>query len=266
MGSSPIALTKQNQALLAFSAWSCFPETRSGKHPGSTGGGASRMKPELSNVNVRAPCPDCGGAFTTFENAKLTSVAVEAVCARSIQTKVGAKFYDHLMYRGLRCAGCGRGGMSVTAFNSPQDHVLVDFFPRALDSLPLPKDVPADLVSEFQEAELTASVGAWRAASAMLRSTLEKALKHNGYDKGSLANKIDNAASDNVITAARSRRAHEDIRVLGNDVLHDAWRAVGQDEFDLAHKYAQRILEDLYDDRASVLLLLQEKERLPKPA
>lgn len=71
----------------------------------------------------------------------------------------------------------------------------------------------------------------------MLRSTLEKTLKHNGYLKGSLADKIDQAAED-VITAARSKRAHEDIRVLGNDILHDARRAVFQAEFDLAHKYA----------------------------
>ncbi|MFY9954362.1 DUF4145 domain-containing protein [Bradyrhizobium sp.] len=113
---------------------------------------------------------------------------------------------------------------------------------------------------------MTASVGAWRAASAMLRSTLEKTLKHNGYLKGSLADKIDQAAEDGVITAARSKRAHEDIRVLGNDILHDARRVVFQAEFDLAHKYAQRILEDLYDDRPSVTALLAEKLRLPLPA
>lgn len=88
----------------------------------------------------------------------------------------------------------------------------------------------------------------------------------NGYLKGSLADKIDQAAEDGVITAARSTRAHEDIRVLGNDILHDAWRAVFQAEFDLAHKYAQRILEDLYDDRPSVTALLAEKLRLPLPA
>jgi hypothetical protein len=130
----------------------------------------------------------------------------------------------------------------------------------------VPAEVPPDVLAEFREAELTASVGAWRAASAMLRSTLEKTLKHNGYRKGSLADKIDEAAADGVITAARSKRAHEDIRVLGNDVLHDAWRVVTQEEFDLAHKYAQRILEDLYDDRPSVMALLTEKKRLPLPA
>jgi Domain of unknown function (DUF4145) len=142
---------------------------------------------------------------------------------------------------------------------------MIDFFPRSLDTLELPPDVPDDLSSECRESELAASVGAWRAASAMLRSTLEKTLKHNGYLTGSLASKIDKAASDGVITAARSKRAHEEIRVLGNDILHDAWRNVTEEEYDLAHRYSQRILEDLYDDRPSVVALLTEKKRFPLP-
>jgi len=140
---------------------------------------------------------------------------------------------------------------------------MLDFFPASIDTFPIPATAPIDIVAEFREAELVGSVAAWRAASAMLRSTLEKTLKANGYTKGSLADKIDDAAADGVITEARARRAHDDIRVLGNDVLHDAWRAVTQDEFDLAHKYTQRILEDLYDDRPSVEKLLRAKGRIP---
>jgi hypothetical protein len=75
------------------------------------------------------------------------------------------------------------------------------------------------------------------------RSALEKALKANGYMKGSLAARIDEAAGDGVITEARRKRAHEDVRVLGNDVLHDEWRSVTDDEVTAAH-YVQRILED----------------------
>lgn len=60
---------------------------------------------------------------------------------------------------------------------------------------------------------------------------------------------------------ARSVRAHEDIRALGNDILHDDWRAISEEEYELAHRYTQRILEDWYDDRASVLTLLKSKNR-----
>ena len=68
-----------------------------------------------------------------------------------------------------------------------------------------------------------------------------------------------------MITAARSKRAHDEIRVLGNDILHDDWREVTEDEFELAHHYAQRIFEDLYDDRPSVQALLIGKGRLKTP-
>jgi hypothetical protein len=131
--------------------------------------------------------------------------------------------------------------------------------------LDIPHTVPSGVQSEFREAELCASAGAWRGASSLLRSTLEKTLRANGYNKGSLADRIDEAAADGTITAARSKRAHEDIRVLGNDVLHDEWREVTAEEFDLAHRYAQRILEDFYDDRPSVEALLISKGRIKQP-
>ncbi len=120
--------------------------------------------------------------------------------------------------------------------------------------------------AEFREAELCAASGAWRGASALLRSTLEKVLKANGYVKGSLESKIDEAAADGVITDARRKRAHDDIRVLGNDVLHDEWRQVKEEEVTAAHQYAQRILEDFYDDRASVEAILVAKKRIQAPA
>ena len=112
---------------------------------------------------------------------------------------------------------------------------------------------------------MCASVGAYRGASALLRSVLEKALTLNGYTDGNLKTRIDAAAADGVITAARQQRAHDDIRVLGNDVLHDEWREVKEDEYAQAHHYTQRILEDFYDDRATTVKLLTTKGRLKPP-
>jgi hypothetical protein len=88
-----------------------------------------------------------------------------------------------------------------------------------------------------------------RAASALFRSVLEKTLKTNGYTKGNdtslkdLQKRIDAAATDGVITDARRKKAHEDIRALGNDVLHDDWREVTDAEVEDAHRYTQRILK-----------------------
>lgn len=77
--------------------------------------------------------------------------------------------------------------------------------------------------------------------------------------------RIDAAADDGVITDARRKKAHEDIRALGNDVLHDDWREVAPDEFETAHHYTQRILEDFYDDRQTVEKILIAKKRIPDP-
>jgi hypothetical protein len=216
------------------------------------------MALEFYYGNIRANCPTCGEAVTTYE-FKSQSTEYGTVVA---QLNPSVQLY----YKLLRCAGCGRGGMAEVQV-SPQtgytNGSLLRFFPPVIQSLSVPPGVPSGIQSEFVEAELCASVQAWRAASALLRSTLEKTLIANGYTKGSLAARIDEAAADGVITAARSKRAHDDIRVLGNDVLHDEWRAVTEAEFDLAHRYAQRILEDLYDDRPSVEALLKAKSRLP---
>jgi hypothetical protein len=98
----------------------------------------------------------------------------------------------------------------------------------------------------------------------MFRSVLDKTMRANGYSGvGNLKQQIDAAASDGVITESRKRRAHDEIRVLGNDVLHDEWQPVAVEEVELAHHYSQRILEDLYDDRATTLTLLRSRNRRP---
>jgi hypothetical protein len=214
------------------------------------------MSAEFADGNVRANCPGCSGALTTFE------------FRTGGQSEFGTVTQNNtVIYKLLRCAGCGRGGMAtVFPGRGYQTGQLLEFYPRTQETLIAPAAVPEGVIKEFREAELCASVSAWRAASALLRSVLEKTLRANGYSKGSLADKIDAAAADGIITAARSKRAHEEVRVLGNDIMHDGWRTVTEEEFDLAHHYSQRILEDLYDDRSSVETLLREKGRLPPTA
>jgi hypothetical protein len=218
------------------------------------------MKPEFVNGDVRANCPDCGGAVTSFEH-RVGGTELGAVVAQ-------LRLEERMVYHLLRCAGCGRGGLATV---HTERHVgyangtLRAFSPLSIDRLATPRDVPPGIQAEFKEAELCASAGAWRAGSSLLRSTLEKTLRANGYEKGSLSDRIDEAATDGTITAARSKRAHEDIRVLGNDVLHDEWRKVTEDEFGQAHHYTQRILEDFYDDRPTVEALLISKGRIKSP-
>ena len=219
------------------------------------------MKPKvINNYSVRARCPDCNGAITNFDHQTPTGEIGHLIVQES-HLFSGQKF-SRIHWRLLKCSGCSRGGLAKFHDNGRGPGVLESFFPRSLVSSPLPKGVPEGIVKEYREAELCASAEAYRAASALIRSTLEKTLKENGYLKGSLQQKIDDAAEDGVITAARKQKVHEDIRVLGNEVVHDEWREVNETEVEIALHYAQRILEDLYDDRVIVVKLLVEKGRL----
>ncbi len=223
------------------------------------------MKPEYINRNVRARCSDCGGAVTTFEyqegGREFGSLVLNGI------HEFGGIQFDRVVYMLMRCAGCGKGGLAeIHDYGNVSEGVLGSFLPTSIQRANIPDGVPEGIVAEFREAELCASVGAFRGASALLRSTLEKTLKENGYVKGGLQDKIEEAGNDGVITAARRQRAQEDIRVLGNDVLHDEWRQITAEEVEAAHHYSQRILEDFYDDRPSVEALLIEKKRLPERA
>ena len=215
------------------------------------------MGAQYKNGDVVAYCPDCG-ALSTFESRTGGTYygRIERQGVFGLTGTQGLKVYQL-----LRCASCGRGGLS-TVLIGPSGSVLEAFSPLSVQPAPLPKGTPNDIVAEVREAERCAAIGAWRAASAMLRSALEKTLKANGYTKGDLKSKINEAANDSVITAARAQRAHDEIRVLGNDVLHDAWRAVDETEYNLSHHYTQRVLEDFYDHRGETEAVLKAKGRI----
>lgn len=222
--------------------------------------------------NVIANCPTCDGAKSTFEyignRGELGQV-----------TKVFPRDYRHfsqdqlrVRFQLFRCNACGAGALGVIKMMNvhgsyPKDiWELLDFYPEAKERLPLPNDVPAGIKREFREAELCSEAGCYRAAAGMLRSVLDKTLRANGYntrENRNLKQQIDAAAADGVITKPRQKRAHEEVRVFGNDVLHDDWHEVKPEDVEVSRQYLQRLLEDFYDDRASVLALLKAAKRTP---
>lgn len=219
------------------------------------------MLPEFRNGNVVANCPDCGGAKTTFEFQ--SGGAVFGLVSIDTSHKYNETVYQNITYKLLRCSGCHRAGIAKVHMQKNYFQGELEwFFPESIERAELSDKIPSGIVIEYREAEDCASIRAYRAASGMLRSVLEKTLQDNGYKEGSLASRIDEAAADGVITESRKKRAHKDIRVLGNDVLHDKWRKVDYGEFEAAHRYTQRILEDFYDDRASVMRVLKDKGRI----
>lgn len=233
------------------------------------------MKPQYRwEVNsVLGLCPDCD-AVTSWDTKGFSNTTMGATIVNKHHVYDGQQF-SRILWQAFRCAVCSRGGIGKLHDNgNSQGAVLEGFIPTAVERANLPSSVPADVQAEFREAELTAAHGAYRGASALLRSVLEKTLKKNGYEEVDVAtasggtrkstrliDRIDAAASDSIITEARQQRAHQNIRVLGNDVLHEDWREVKSDEYEEAHKYTQRILEDFYDDRRVVEARLIAKGR-----
>lgn len=233
---------------------------------------------------VAARCPGCNGSLSTFEwvsgspddpvgQGRQMAVRAAGKVFGMVTKRVeeqGSKWHS-VHYILLRCAGCGGGGIAEVKMQSLSTATyphgidrLLSFHPEARERMKLPPSVPTGIENEFREAEKCLEAGCLRAAAGLFRSVLDKTMRANGYkNKGSLQQQIDAAAADGVINEGRKKRAHEDIRVLGNDVLHDEWVPVPEDAVEAAHHYAQRILEDFYDDRPTMLLLLRAKGRTP---
>lgn len=217
---------------------------------------------------IVARCPGCSGAKSSFEwiykGKKLGAVMKKS------KNEYGNDW--NIAYRLFRCGGCGVGGIGKIKYGGNSDYPgsynsLVWFFPESKERLTLPAGTPKGITMEFREAEKCFENNCFRAAAGLFRSVLDKTMRSNGYktnQEKNLVKQIDAAASDGIITQSRKKRAHEEIRVLGNDVLHDDWCEVIEEDVEATRHYTQRILEDFYDDRETVLKLLREANRIPE--
>ena len=219
--------------------------------------------------NIIARCPDCNGRESTFEFREMGHPF--GVIMESFQYFSGGSSstkYKH--YRLFRCAGCGRGAVAKIISHRPENEYpssqdeIEWFVLESSEKIKLPENTPKEIASEFREAENCLEAKCYRASAAMFRSTLEKVFELNGYKISTLKNlkeRIDAAASDDVITSSRQKRTHDEIRVLGNDVLHEPWKEFKEEDVKLSHQYTQRIIEDFYDERASVEIILTNAKR-----
>src|ERR1700683_237748 len=137
-----------------------------------------------SSHTVRAKCSHCDGAYSVFQFQANAQVQLNE------NRTIAGNTYAFVNYMLCKCPGCGHGALAVlrhagnTGDPNPGRTYLESFHPFAGDAVPLPTKTPKDIQTEFREAELCAAAGASRAASALMRSTLEKTLKANGYTKG----------------------------------------------------------------------------------
>ena len=220
------------------------------------------MDPVFVNGNVRADCPGCGVPSTfEYRNPDEGGKEFGSVILNKHHKYKNAN-YTRIIHKLLRCTVCNRPGVAkLHVDNVYTQGVLELFWPSSITSAKLPDNAPDQIEKELREAESCMSVEAWRGAAALLRSALEKTLIENDYNERSLYQKIEAAGNDGIITSARRQRAQDLIRTLGNDVLHEEWRVVTREEVEDAHHYVARVIEDLYDDRATAEAVLTEKGR-----
>ncbi len=216
-----------------------------------------------SEFNVVAGCPGCWGAQSSFNR-------VNEIYYNTTR-KSGQWFTTFFLF--YQCNSCNHGGMGKFILKDLEKEIKMsniksfEFYPDVLPSVGLPEDTPEGIKNEFREAEKCLQLGCLRAAAGLFRSVLDKTFRANGLHtkkESNLYQQIEAATREGILTASRRRRAHDDIRVLGNDVLHDEWHAIPEDDVLAAQHYAQRIIEDFYDDRESVTQQLREAGRLPK--
>ncbi|MBI0047293.1 DUF4145 domain-containing protein [Bifidobacterium choladohabitans] len=99
-----------------------------------------------------------------------------------------------------------------------EDEQIITWIPRE----PVWKeyeDVPEDIAAVASEAYSCCSIKAYRSAVLMARTALEATAKNKGITSGSLNEKIEELAEQNIITDQLAQEANE-IRLLGNDMAH----------------------------------------------
>ena len=237
------------------------------------------QKPELrDNQEMRAYCPECNSICTFHAKdagnggKDYSSFSTRIPEAEKIEAGKdnNGREYDHILYHCHKCGGCGRGGLSVSYTSQNNLRKLKEFFPSVVTHEKLPENTPEDIVKEFREAETCLGNNCNRAASAMIRSTLEKILKANGYentnsdgfDNMGLQKKIEEAVKDGVLMIARGERAKNDIKVLGDEVVHREWREISDEEVFKALEYTLWIIRDFYDGRDTIERVLKQKNRI----
>lgn len=218
------------------------------------------MEVKFENGIITCICPDCN-AITNFLHKDSSKEFGSFIINKA--HRYNERGYSRIIYFLYKCSGCERGGIAKIHCNDqPFSGAIEEFYPIGIESVKVPNSVPTEIIAELKEAELCATVKAWRAGSALIRSALEKVFVINGYNEKDLFKKIEAAKKDGVITDSRAKKAHDDIRVLGNDILHDSWRVVDPEEFYLAYHYCQRVIEDFYDDRNTVESILKSVSRI----
>lgn len=144
-------------------------------------------------------CPHCN-----IDNPNLSAV-----------TEFETSDSENSWYRVWRCYACARCGGVVTASTKKSEGSFVhDLFP---ESTSVSDDIPSRARSYLSQA--VESIHAPAGAIMLAASSVDAMLKAKGYTDGSLYARIEQAATDHLITEGMSQWAHQ-VRLDANDQRH----------------------------------------------
>lgn len=207
-------------------------------------------------------CPHCG-SFTTFSPAQVTGDGILLDASSDTYTKWGKVRISAITPHGYRdtdeayailvCQGC------TNYFIAKKEKYADDWqavYP--IQHKPVAKEIPEPIRSEFEEANLCFTIGAYKACLAICMVALESLWQQQD------ASGLNDLKTKEVISSRLFSRATE-IRLWAGLVKHEfIHEIVTREETEELLTYLDEILHDVYVQPAHLAALAQKREQIKK--
>ena len=159
-----------------------------------------------------------------------------------------------------RCPAVSCKSLIFVVYRSGQ--LLTSFPPETIDFDAT--NVPANIVSAFEEAIKCHAAQCFIASAIMVRKTLEELCRDRNSTGSNLKERI-KALGTKVVLPQDLLAGLDDLRLLGNDAAHiesQEYDKVGKDEIEIGIEFAKEVLKAVYQYSA----LLNRLRSLKKPS
>ena len=144
----------------------------------------------------------------------------------------------------------------------PRDKPAIAYPPIKLDFDP--ENIPAKILTTFEEAITCHAVGCFVASAIMVRRTFEEVCADRGVKGNNLKERIANLQSK-IVIPRELLDAMDELRILGNDAAHieaKDYESVSKKEATIAIKFTKEILKSLYQYKSLLEELKSSKQTL----
>ncbi|WP_225614077.1 DUF4145 domain-containing protein [Delftia sp. DLF01] len=118
----------------------------------------------------------------------------------------------------MTCPACKKALLNLSKRGADDAVELWTVYPRHSSRPPAPKEVPAEIAEDFNEAALVLTMSP-KASAALSRRCLQATLRENGYTQNDLAPAIKAALESNTLPAALAENL-DAVRNIGNFAAH----------------------------------------------